>query len=196
MAKNKIALLILMLAVMLLPTGCGREESAPAPTTAPTATAAATESPTVTPTETPTESPTEIPTVPPPTEVPATPPPETQAPTAEATIEPVFVQTARYELTYSGTLAEYITYKEIEDTDQTDLAFRVELGKRSEPIFTLVLNSEEGDIVSMIDDASGGKIPVAFFMDELPPNLNPSEEDLFCRAQETVNEVIASIVLK
>ena len=108
----------------------------------------------------------------------------------------MLVQTTQYELTYSGSLAEYITYKEIAETEQTDLAFYVQLGTRSEPIFTLVLNSEEGDIVTMIEDASGGRIPVAFFMDEPPLTLKPSEEDLFCRAQETVNEVIASIVLK
>lgn len=179
MGKNKITLLIIMLAVMLLLTGCAKEESAPVQTSEPTATSA------------PTAAPTEAPTNPP-----ATPPPEIQIPPAETTPEPVLVQTTRYELAYSGTLAEYISYQEIADTDQTDLAFSVQLGKRSEPIFTLILNSEEGDIVTMIDDASGNKIPAAFFMDELPPNLNPSEEDLFCRAQETVNEVIASIVLK
>ena len=181
-------LLILMIAVivlliLILPGALKREvPPQPTATAAPTQTPAATAAPTQAPTAEPTAAPLEV--------------PETQPPNAEITAGSVLVATTEYELSYSGSMADIISYNEIPETPLTDLAFHVRMGERSEKIFTLAINSEEGDIISMMADPSGNEIPVAFIMDELPPGLTPEEEDIFCRAQETVNEILSSIVLR
>lgn len=64
------------------------------------------------------------------------------------------------------------------------------------PVFDLVCNSAEGSIVAMAADETGASIPVAFTMLPMPESLSENEALLFYQAQETVNDVLATIQLK
>ena len=105
---------------------------------------------------------------------------------------PVQISMPDYEMTYSGTLKDVIRYAETEE----GLSFTVVLSTGEAPIFTMKHNSDEGDLVAMIDDASGNKVPVAFLMASIPKGLNDADMDLFCTAQESVNDILDSLVLK
>ena len=48
----------------------------------------------------------------------------------------------------------------------------------------------------MKENSAGEEIPVTFLMEAVPENLSDAEEITFCMAQETVNDVINSLVLK
>ena len=48
----------------------------------------------------------------------------------------------------------------------------------------------------MLPDAKGNKIPVAFEMTAVPENLTEEDHRVFCYAQESVNEIVASLKLK
>ena len=122
-------------------------------------------------------------------------------PTNEGMIEPeateapqlVHVETLNYELTFDAQLAEMVFYREIPDTAEDDLEFYTRINEQDYAVFTLVFNSAEGDIVHMIADADGNKIPVAFMMNTLPEEIPEESADSFYIAQGVVNEVVASI---
>lgn len=105
----------------------------------------------------------------------------------------VFVETLNYELAFDAQLAEMVFYREIPDTAEDDLEFYTKINNQEYAIFTLVFNAAEGDIVQMIDDAQGNKIPVAFMMNTLPNGITEEAANNFYIAQGAVNEVVASI---
>ena len=107
---------------------------------------------------------------------------------------PVQVDMRGYSFEYSGDLAEDITLKE--NKESGDLEFFVSLSGSEAPLFTLRFNSDEGDFVTVIRDASDVPVPVAFRMEQIPEGLEEADETLFCTAQEEVNAIAASIVLK
>ena len=110
------------------------------------------------------------------------------------TLPPVQIKMPDYELTYSGAFQELIQVKELEN--EQALAFSVKLSKTEEELFVLRYNTDEGDLVTIVEDAKGNRIPVAFLMREVPGNLSKEDIDLFCSAQEAVNEIVASLTLK
>lgn len=117
----------------------------------------------------------------------------TVAPKQTEVPELVHVETRNYELAFDGQLAEMVFYREIPDTAEDDLEFYTKINEQEHAVFTLVFNSAEGDIVHMITDAEGNRIPVAFMMNTLPEGIDEEVADNFYIAQSVVNEVVASI---
>lgn len=122
--------------------------------------------------------------------------PVTQPTTPEepATEPPVKVVMPGYELTYSGPLANLISWQE--QPESGGLQFSVKLSTGDGLLFTLLLNQAEGEIVIMKDNTAGQKVPISFRMAETPENLSEEDRQLFLMAQDTVNEIIASLTLK
>lgn len=110
----------------------------------------------------------------------------------ETTLPPVQIEMPDYELTYSGEFQDVILVEEQEGA----LVFTVKLSQTEAKIFTLLYNTDEGELVTVLEDAKGNRIPVAFQMTQVPENLSEEDEQLFCSAQEAVNEIVASLVLK
>lgn len=110
----------------------------------------------------------------------------------ETTLPPVQIEMPEYELTYSGEFHDVI----LVEKQETGLVFTVKLSKTEAHIFTLLYNTDEGELVTVLEDAKGNRIPVAFQMAPVPESLSEEDEQLFCSAQEAVNEIVASLVLK
>ncbi|MBQ8910745.1 MAG: hypothetical protein IJY91_06885 [Oscillospiraceae bacterium] len=107
---------------------------------------------------------------------------------------PVQVVMPDYELSYSGEMAEVIFWEEL--AEESGLQFSVKLSSGNAVLFTLLLDQVEGELVTMKENTAGEQIPVSFLMEAVPEGL--SEEDLqtYCVAQDKVNEILASLVLK
>lgn len=116
--------------------------------------------------------------------------PVTQPPTEP----PVQVTLPAYELSYSGELADRISWKELED--RNGLQFFVRLTDGDAAIFTMLVNQEEGDLVVMKQNSAEEQIPIAFQMKTLPEGLSQEEQDVFFFAQDKVNEIASSLTLK
>lgn len=114
--------------------------------------------------------------------------PETEA--------PVQVEKQAYELTYSGEFKDLISVKEVVEADESSLEFTVKLSRTEETIFVMNYNTTEGDLVTVLTDEEGTKVPVAFLMSGVPVDLSEEDEDLFLSAQEAVNDIVASFKLK
>ena len=107
-------------------------------------------------------------------------------------LPPVEVVMDDYTFTYAGEKAVVIR------TEETDkgLEFFAELTAGKAPVFTVVFNSQEGDIVTVLTSESGAQIPVAFLMYEMPSGLSEDDQLSFMMAQEAVNEIVDSVKLK
>lgn len=110
------------------------------------------------------------------------------------TLPPVKIEMPDFELTYSGELENVIHVQQIES--ENVLVFTVRLSNADEEIFTMRYHSDEGDFVTVLDDTQGNRVPVAFLMASVPENLSQEDEQLFYTAQEAVNEIVDSLVLK
>ena len=66
----------------------------------------------------------------------------------EESQQPVQVKKSGYEFTYSGTMADVITIKELEDSN--NLEFTAKVGQQEFTIFIMHFNAEEGDLVEFI----------------------------------------------
>ena len=108
------------------------------------------------------------------------------------TLPPIEVEMDMYTFSYSGEWSSVIF---IEKTDN-DVAFFTELNNQRIPIFTLVYNSQEGDIVTVLTLGDGERIPVAFQMFSVPEGLSQVDAHSFITAQEAVNDVMSSIKAK
>lgn len=114
--------------------------------------------------------------------------------TMPETEPPVQVEMPDYELTYSGALKDVIVINEIEG--ENALEFRVKLSKGEAHIFTLRYNMNEAELVIVKEDKQGNRVPVAFEMPAIPENLNEEDRNIFYEAQDAVNEIVESLVLK
>lgn len=110
------------------------------------------------------------------------------------TLPPVKIEMPDFELTYSGELENVIHVQQIES--ENVLVFTVRLSNADEEIFTMRYHSDEGDLVTVLEDTQGNRVPVAFLMASVPENLSQEDEQLFYTAQEAVNEIVDSMVLK
>lgn len=110
------------------------------------------------------------------------------------TLPPVKIEMPDFELTYSGELENVIHVQQIES--ENVLVFTVRLSNADEEIFTMRYHSDEGDLVTVLEDTQGNRVPVAFLMASVPENLSQEDEQLFYTAQEAVNEIVDSLVLK
>ena len=114
----------------------------------------------------------------------------------EETIAFVTVEIFNYEFTLNEQLAQTVSFRELADTDALDAEAYTKLGDREYTLFTIIFQSVEGDIVHMLGNAEGEKIPVAFVMNQLPEGLSDEEATEFYIAQGTVNDVMSSIKAK
>ena len=117
---------------------------------------------------------------------------ETETP--PPTLPPVQVEMPEYELAYSGELSDVIVVTEQEGT--SDLEFAVKLSNSQARIFTLHFNADEGELVTFVTDKAGNRVPVAFDMATVPEKLSEADANTFYMAQDAVNEIVASLVLK
>lgn len=118
---------------------------------------------------------------------------ETETVPAE-TSPPVQITMPEYEFTYTGELKDVIVLEELED--KTGLKFDVVLSTGQQHIFTLYYNSDQGDLVEVLTDSQGNRIPVAFDMAAIPEDMEEADATLFYTAQEAVNEIVRSLILK
>lgn len=109
-------------------------------------------------------------------------------------LPPVRIEMPHFELEYAGELNDVIVVKEQEG--QNALDFFVKLSAAEEKIFTMHYDSEEGDLVEVIRDADGNPVSVAFQMTAVPEGLSEEDLQIFCTAQEAVNDIVASLVIK
>lgn len=107
---------------------------------------------------------------------------------------PVEVEMPDYKLTYSGAYKDIITMHELEG--ENALEFKVKLSKGEVHIFTLRYNMSEGELVTVKEDKQGNRVPVAFEMAPLPENLSEQDKNVFFEAQDAVNEIVDSLVLR
>lgn len=119
---------------------------------------------------------------------------DTTEDTVPETEAPVSVEMPDYELTYSGALKDVIIMNELDGGNA--LEFKVSLSKGEVHIFTLRYNTDEGELVTVKADKQGNRVPVAFEMAPLPENLSKEDQSIFFEAQEAVNEIVESLVLK
>jgi hypothetical protein len=119
---------------------------------------------------------------------------EDEAYTEPPTEPPVQVVMPEYELTYAGYMKEYIVWEESQE--KGGLCFYVKLSGGNVPLFTLLLNQAQGELVVMKVNAEGEKIPISFVMEQMPEDLSEEDKQLFATAQETVNDIIGSLTLK
>lgn len=112
--------------------------------------------------------------------------------TEPSNLPQVEVSMDEYSFAYAGDRASIIA---IEETEQ-GLAFFVELDVGKAPMFTLVYNSQEGDIVTVLMSESGERVPVSIMMFAMPDNLSEKDQQRYALAQESVNEIVDSIKLK
>lgn len=84
----------------------------------------------------------------------------------------------------------------VRETAEGTLEFHMPIAGQDTTVFTLVPGSMEGDIVMMLTDGTGPKVPVAFLMAALPEGIAPEEAQSFCTHQEAVADVMASLTLR
>lgn len=112
------------------------------------------------------------------------------------TLPLVEISMPKYTLSYSGELKNVITVKETQAGNKIGLQFFVLLSQTEEPIFTLYYHSDQGELVTVLTDVKGNKIPVAFEMNTIPEGISEEDANLFYTAQDAVNEIVESLVLK
>lgn len=120
--------------------------------------------------------------------------PEDEPYIEQPTQPPVQVVMPEYELSYSGNMADVISWQEL--PEEGGLQFYVKLSTGDAALFTLLLDRMEGELVTMKENSAGEKVPVSFLMEEIPEDLSEEDKTAFCFAQDTVNEIIASLKLK
>lgn len=110
------------------------------------------------------------------------------------TAPPVQLRMPDYELSYCGDMADIISWEELEDA--VGLQFYIAIGQEKLPLFSMHLNENQGDVVQMVTDSAGQSIPVSFQMEEIPEGISQEDERTFCMAQDLVNDIMQSLIIK
>lgn len=186
MKKNsltKLVIAVLMLTLVLgALSGCGAKEVA-APTPAPTPTPApAPEQPTDVEEENQAELDAIAPYL------------EERAALEPTPMPKVEIKMPEYEMAYSGEMKDVILTETLSDAN--GIKFSVKLSESEAHIFTMLYNTNQGELVTVLTDAKGERVPVAFLMPNIPEGLSAEDEFLFYTAQESVNDIVSSLVLK
>lgn len=180
MKKNsltKLVIAVLMLALVLgALSGCGTK-AAPAPTAAP-----APEQPTDVEEENRAELDTIAPYL------------EERAALEPTPLPKIEIKMPEYEMAYAGEMKDVILTETLSDAN--GIKFSVKLSESEAHIFTLLYNTTQGELVTVLTDSKGERIPVAFIMPNIPEGLSAEDEYLFYTAQESVNDIVSSLVLK
>lgn len=132
------------------------------------------------------EAPTAIPTM----MIIAEPTPIHETPPASVTVEMESLS-----LTYSGLYAEMVICTELTDTVELDFEFAIPINETVYTLFKVVVGTEDGDIVSMLNGPDGVMTPVSFYMNMLPEGMEGDDASTFYIAQDVVNEVIDTLTL-
>lgn len=125
---------------------------------------------------------------------PITEPAPTDAGDTEPTVPPVELSMPEYSLSYGGTMADVISWQE--QTDPVGLQFYVDLSDGTYPIFTMLLNQAQGDTVHVKKNSTGEEVFITFLMEAVPEGMSAEDEQVFCMAQDIVNDIVDSLILK
>lgn len=106
----------------------------------------------------------------------------------------VEIKMPEYEMAYAGEMKDVIVTETL--TDANGIKFSVKLSESEAHIFTMLYNTMDGELVTVLTDAKGERVPVAFIMPGIPEGLNEEDSYLFYTAQESVNDIVSSLVLK
>ena len=118
---------------------------------------------------------------------------QTAGPVAYPDTQPPISQMESEEFTFSyPDLGAGISFQETED----GLQLQVQLEGKSYTAFTVLYNSDVGDIVQFYENGEGQRIPVAFQMETVPEELTEEQQNQFYGAQDLVNDVISSLSLR
>lgn len=104
-----------------------------------------------------------------------------------------------YELAYENLSETVLTHEVPEDTPENDLVFSVLLREADQwtvPVFTMMLDEEDGDYAAVLTDETGHILPVTFLLAEKPQNMNAAEEEAFAAAQEQMHLILTTLILK
>ena len=118
---------------------------------------------------------------------------QTTGPVAYPNTQPPISQMESGEFTFSyPDLGAGISFQETED----GLQMQVQLEGQSYTAFTVLYNSDVGDIVQFYENGEGQRIPVAFQMETVPEELTEEQQNQFYGPQDLVNEVIQTLQLR
>lgn len=106
----------------------------------------------------------------------------------------VEIKMPEYEMAYAGEMQDVILTETLSDAN--GIKFSVKLSDSEAHIFTMLYNTYDGELVTVLKDANGNQVPVAFMMPSIPEGLSTEDEYLFYTAQEAVNDIVSSLVLK
>lgn len=109
-------------------------------------------------------------------------------------VEKCVVTTDLYEFTYPEGMIDVIRVAEGEGTG--NLEFFAALTSGEQKIFDMKYDSTSGNFTVEFEKSGGKKILVSFVMYGVPETLDESDKMTFCAAQEAVNDVVATLVLK
>lgn len=84
----------------------------------------------------------------------------------------------------------------VRETAEGTLEFHMPILGKDTTVFTLVPDSMEGDIVMMLTDGTGQKVPVSFLMAALPEGAGEEDAQSFYAHQEAVADVMTSLTLR
>ncbi len=110
------------------------------------------------------------------------------------TAPPVEVKLPSYEMSYSGDMAEIISWDEDHTTGK--LSFFVQIEGARLPIFTVLIDQITGENVYVKQNGKGEDVYVSYVMEAMPEGLSEENQRIFGTAQELVNDINASLVLK
>lgn len=109
-------------------------------------------------------------------------------------VENCVVTTDLYEFSYPEGLVDVIRVAEVEGT--VNLEFYAAMTNGEQKIFDMKYDNTSGNFTVEFEKSGGKKIPVSFVMYGVPENLSESDKMTFYAAQEAVNDIVASLVLK
>lgn len=123
------------------------------------------------------------------------------AETVEPAPEPAKLSVAvnGYELTYDDIMREGISFHFPQDelsVSENAVAFTMLSGETEHLLFTMYINSDDGDTHTVIRSESGDILPISFVMAPIPEELPEESRQLFeLDAKEAVNMLIATLQL-
>ncbi|MBE5801567.1 MAG: hypothetical protein E7319_04695 [Clostridiales bacterium] len=107
--------------------------------------------------------------------------------------KPVVVETEKYTLSYPARYADTLLTREEADGS---LVFFIRDGEKEITSFTLVPDSDQGNIVVMLKDEAEAKHPAAIVVAAMPEDLSPQAQAAFLDSQGAIGEVMNSLALK
>lgn len=104
------------------------------------------------------------------------------------------VETSYLNVTLPYAFSDYIDVTAVNEDIAAALDFRVKTSTMEEKLYTLWFGGTAGEQVGSFDPGDGqGRVPVMVVFYDLPAGLSEDDQGTFKAAQETVNDVLASL---